>query len=80
MIISVLTKDFATSNFSIYWNEHSFEEIPDSLIVAKWNDSCWENAGQYAAAKLGATAPIPTDPVEKWTASGSRRRLQYFPS
>ena len=37
----------ADAKVRLYWNEYSFEEIPDSLVVCRWNDSCWENAGQY---------------------------------
>ncbi len=37
----------ADAKVRLYWGDHSFGTIPDSLVVARWDSTLWVDAGQY---------------------------------
>jgi len=37
----------ANAKARLYWQEHSFETLPDSLVVSRMNGAMWMNEGQF---------------------------------
>lgn len=57
----------ANAKVRLYWDDHSFGTFPDSLVVARWSDSLWVNAGQFEI-----------DLVNKWITSETVSEFSPF--